>query len=429
MKIIINNTVVEKSVSGRANRYKDAETSGSFGIWTVAGHGTRSNDLCNTFKSVYGAEDGKEIVAKGYNCRRLSCPECFLGAASSKANKIALKILARAKHYHKNIYHWTFHFGEGSGTKWGKEYNLIDDKITIINTKYWGQIKNKKNIRTNYQYFSEMREKFANFLIVQGIEYAVLIFHPGHLQDDDKIHWWPHWHVVGIGKVLFKSNEFEKIYGFTYRNQGKRQFGFQVASTISYCLNHAGTVAEKQSYYWVSKKPAKDVMLKEAVPYQDEHGNYYKLHESSYELKGRRRKIDEVTSAFVMDEKFVIDVKNPLGWELEDKNWGGEGRIVLCHVRRKCSFGHFSLYSDLFDVPKKLILSYFDTMTWSSEKRKMVIVNWEKYREACANIRTFESQFIHYRGKLLPLLNKNSKEYRNISNYAERQIPFIVAEL
>lgn len=414
MKLMLNNCIVEKKVSTRENRYKNAEYGESMGIWTVAGHGVRTNKKCNTFKSVYTSEDKKEAVVKGYNCRKLSCPECSHGAASSKAQKIAIKILARAKHTHKNIYHWTFHFGDKT-TMLGGEYDLMADNRVVTPTKYWGDIVRYENVRTNYQYYSSMRKKFAHFLIASGIEYAVLIFHPGHLGDDDKIHWFPHWHVIGIGKIILKSDEFFKMYGFTYRNQGKRQFGWQVASTISYCLNHCGTLHEKQSYYWINKTETKDVIRKEALPYSDEHGNYYKLNSSAYSCKGTVRIIDPELEqkAFVMNDKFVLKIKDPSDWELEDKNWGGMDRVVLCYVRLKCSYGHFQVLSDIFDVPKRLKNAYFDTMSWSKEERRMKVHNWEKYRIACSDIRNWESQYIKYRGNLAPLLNKNSKKYRN----------------
>lgn len=446
MKICIHNHVYEIKSSLRGNRYKSAELKGNFGIWNVAGHGQRTNELCNTVKSVFANESNNEVILKGYGCKNLQCPECFEAAAVGRGQKVALKIMARAKEYAENVYHYTFHpinvdqnydklviqgRINSSAERYGVEYDLNQSYFEKFNTEYVfdGKLYQKKfpkrvkrTIKNDYNLFKTIRRRFRYFLENLGLSFGILVFHPGHLDGADMIEWYPHWHFVGTRRhKIMNADKFYETYGFTYKNHGRRKFGFQIASTCSYILNHCGVIREKQSYYYLNYTQTKDVMGKKSEPYQDSDGNfYYRLDRDSITLKGKFRYSGPFNDkVYVMDDNLSVNIGMKC-WEYRDTMDGIADKIPLVEVKNHCAFGRYVIHDDIFDIPDKIMKDYKSSMKWDKDKNMLVVQDWDKYRKACAAINTWEGFHVEYRGQLKPLV-------KNISPTRKKKNFFIVA--
>lgn len=393
-KVLVYDTFINHSNS-RGNRYLRVSSDhiqGFGGGWKLSGHGNVTSPSCGTFFSMYTTTDHSESIVKVNNCKVLACPRCATGAASIKAEKIALELVARARQCHRHIHHWSFH-----------------PPILNVEPNYWKDgklVQGRQGPATlSFQHFRKILQEFKGTLIANGLEYGVIIFHSHRLKERipsditrqfDELYVSPHFHVLGIGNIT-DSDDFSRLYNYTYRGHGPRKYAYNVKSTLVYLFSHSTTIPEKHAYYWVEKnKSTKSIHGKHVSEYESPNSgkNFYKVNPGCYVLDGwypfpkdksyvDQAYIDSLNPYF--DKHFTIEFPN--GIELEPE--------VLTIVSRWCRYGHVTVFSEIFDVPEYIKKFLKDG----------------KYDEYDASMRRFESIWTNY--------DKNVKDplkiYRGIS--------------
>jgi len=222
------------------------DSSFSFGLLQLVGHGRKTNDNCGVVRSYYGcvhveshdiiASDGKnhkgEVFVRKvvFSCDKPSCPVCYkFGWAGREAHKIEVR-LAEA----------------------GKRFGLVEHIVASVPVRDYGLS------------YEVLRVKAVKTLFSCGVVGGVLIFHGFRYNDAYEAmlkhvpmgwYWSPHFHVLGFifggysrcrhckGGNCYACDGFEGRVYRCYRDNGYiisvKDERKTVGGTAWYQLNHA----------------------------------------------------------------------------------------------------------------------------------------------------------------------------------------------
>lgn len=182
------------------------------------GRGQITDDDCGNFIGAYSCKCHAQRKALIRTCMKLDCPVCYQKGVERSAKRITTR-LTKAWHFFKNngvpikYYHRSFN------TRW--------------------EIKTHEQFRT-------AKKKLITILKKEGLS-GTLFFHPYRRHHQQyRMVYSPHFHFVGVGKLV-QSDKFFQKYGFTYKTVKNKRIGRyyignteQMYFTIRYILSHAG---------------------------------------------------------------------------------------------------------------------------------------------------------------------------------------------
>lgn len=231
--------------------------------YTLPGFGTKTNGRCNTVLFADHCPDCHTTELKHYKCKNWECPVCYHSSASRGGERIADRLYGGYLAY------------RSIGIDPGPMNHLV---FSMPSSEY-----------ESFEDLSlrDQRRLISKYAKMVGVSGGVSIIHPKRIKDEYKVpvglalqdlgvdtgslwegvhlnaldldSWLDytteglHIHVVGYFRIKMKSNDFEELTGWTYKNitwekRHKPEDKESVRRIASYLLTHHSIVKGKQSF-------------------------------------------------------------------------------------------------------------------------------------------------------------------------------------
>lgn len=151
------------------------------------------------------------------NCNRPQCPTCYEQWAARLARRSSERLIQGG-----NLYRTKDPLG-------GVKHYILSPPQ-----------EEAKELCGTLEGYRKLKAQLVKLLNGQGFHGGTIIFH-SH-RTNKRVRFAPHFHIVGYGSIMAKSNDFYAQTGWIYKNKGHRK---SVYHTIQYQLSHCGVLHDE----------------------------------------------------------------------------------------------------------------------------------------------------------------------------------------